>query len=457
MSNTADHIEKQSFVQRLKSKFFRAWDYWNGGVWKDTRRNFWVNSVKTINLTVRGFLDGDLQSQACAMTYRTLLAIVPMLALLLAIGRGFGLSELLQQQLYNYFPSQQKVLSVAMNFVDSYLAQASEGIFVGVGIVFLLWTLISLLGNVEEIFNSIWNVKTSRSIWRKMTDYTAILLLLPILMICASGISIVMSSTLQRLLDFDFLTPVVSIILDATSVVLTWLFFAGCYALIPNTKVKFSNALLAGILAGTGYQVVQWLFVTGQMYVAKYNAIYGSFSFLPLMLIWLQLVWLITFVGAGICYSSQSIFSFSFEGEVKKISVNYRMKVELAILAVIVSRFKNQETPLDEQQLIEQYDLPPRLVTALVSQLIALGLICRADLSDDMAENHPAQFKLQPTREPDAYKVGDIINLIKEHGSSGFIPGFMKHFGGISTVVDNITDGISHRDGATLLTDLYNS
>lgn len=457
MSNTADHIEKQSFVQRLKSKFFRAWDYWNGGVWKDTRRNFWVNSVKTVNLTVRGFLDGDLQSQACAMTYRTLLAIVPMLALLLAIGRGFGLSELLQQQLYNYFPSQQKVLSVAMNFVDSYLAQASEGIFVGVGIVFLLWTLISLLGNVEEIFNSIWNVKTSRSIWRKMTDYTAILLLLPILMICASGISIVMSSTLQRLLDFDFLTPVVSIILDATSVVLTWLFFAGCYALIPNTKVKFSNALLAGILAGTGYQVVQWLFVTGQMYVAKYNAIYGSFSFLPLMLIWLQLVWLITFVGAGICYSSQSIFSFSFEGEVKKISVNYRMKVELAILAVIVSRFKNQETPLDEQQLIEQYDLPPRLVTALVSQLIALGLICRADLSDDMAENHPAQFKLQPTREPDAYKVGDIINLIKEHGSSGFIPGFMKHFGGISTVVDNITDGISHRDGATLLTDLYNS
>lgn len=455
MSKNPANVDSPSFFSRLQSRIANIWEYCNNGVWKDTRRNIGVNLIKTINLTVRGFLDGDLQSQACAMTYRTLLAIVPMLALLLAIGRGFGLAELLQQQLYNYFPSQQKVLSVAMNFVDSYLAQASEGIFVGVGIVFLLWTLISLLGNVEEVFNSIWNVKTSRSIWRKMTDYTAILLLLPILMICASGISIFMSSTLQRLLDFDFLTPVVSVVLDAASIVLTWLFFAGCYALIPNTKVRFSNALVAGVLAGTGYQVVQWLFVSGQMYVAKYNAIYGSFSFLPLMLIWLQLVWLITFVGAGICYSSQSIFSFSFEGEVKKISVNYSMKVELAILTVIVSRFKNQLPPVNEQELVEDYDLPPRLVGALVSKLISLGLICHAEIPDKGSDNNHTLMKLQPTKEPDAYKVGEIINLIKEHGSSGFIPGFNKHFGDVSTVVDRITDGIAHNDGGILLTDLY--
>jgi len=442
-------------INRIKAQALQAWKYWNGGVWQDNRRNLWVNIVKTANLTVRGFMDGDLQSRACAMTYRTLLAIVPMLALLLAIGRGFGLSDYLQQQLYSYFPSQEKILSVAMNFVDGYLAQASGGLFVGVGIVFLLWTLISLLSNVEEVFNDVWNVKTSRSIWRKITDYTAILLILPILMICSSGISIVMSSTLQKLLDFEFLTPVVSVILDAASVVLTWLFFAGCYALIPNAKVKFTNALVAGILAGSGYQAVQWLFVSGQMYVAKYNAIYGSFSFLPLLLIWLQLVWLITFVGAGVCYSAQSIFSFSYEGEVKRISVSYSLKVKLAILSVIVSRFHNQLPPLSEQQIVERFEMPPRLAARHIAQLVAMGLICRTAMAGKHGDVDEATLPLQPTREPDSYRVGEITNLIKEQGSSDFIPGFLNRFGGVSAAVDRITDAMAHAEGETLLTDLY--
>ncbi len=429
-----------------------AWDYYNNGVWQDTRKSWKVDLVKVVNLTVRGFMDGDLQSKACAMTYRTLLAIVPMLALLLAIGRGFGLQDYLQQELYNYFPSQQRVLEISFRFVDSYLAQASEGVFVGVGLVFLLWTLISLLGNVEDVFNTIWGVKSGRTIWRKLTDYTAILLIIPILMICSSGITVMMSSTLKRLFDWEFFTPVLTMLLDSASVVLSWLAFAGAYMLVPNTKVRPLNALAAGVLSGTGYQILQWLFVTGQMYVAKYNAIYGSFSFLPLMLIWLQLVWLITFIGAGLCYSSQNIFQFSFDNQVQRISLNYRMKVQIAILTVIVQRFKNGEAPLTTSEIVKDYNIPPRLASELVIQLLEIGLICHVAPADGHAET--AVMPLQPTHETSYYSISNVLRQIFDHGVDNFIPGFDQRFASVDKVIESIDTHISQGDSDVLLTSL---
>lgn len=292
---------KKSFVTRWMDKGMGWWEYVTVGVWRDTRRNWKVDTVKTLALSAKSFFNADLQTQACAMTYRTLLAVVPALALLFAIGRGFGLQNVLQDELFRMFPAQHQAVGYAMNFVDSYLSSSSEGIFVGVGLIFLLWTLISLFGNIEDTFNLIWGVKQGRSLGRKITDYTAMLLILPVVMICASGLTILLSSTLQAFLHWTFMSPVITWVLEGVSWVLTWLFFALLYLLMPNTKVKFVNAFIAGVFAGTGFLVLQWLFVTGQLYVSKYNAIYGSFSFLPLMLIWMQLTWVITFAGGVIC------------------------------------------------------------------------------------------------------------------------------------------------------------
>ena len=276
---SADSNKPQSLFERLKNKALDIWEYCSKGVWEDKRDTLKIRIVKTLNLTIRTFMSADLQSKACAMTYRTLLAIVPALALLFAIGRGFGFQNLLQNQVYQYLPSQRKALEMAFSFVDSCLAQASEGIFVGVGIVFLLWTLISLLDSVEESFNNIWGITADRPLARKVTDYLAIFIILPVLMICSSGLQIFMSTTIQKLLPFADITPFLGDLLDLASVALSWLFFAGAYMLIPNTKVRFQNALIAGVLAGTAFQILQWLFVTGQVYVAKYNADLRQFFF----------------------------------------------------------------------------------------------------------------------------------------------------------------------------------
>ena len=310
---------KESGIGRFTGRVMSAWQYVSAGVWSDPRRNWWIKILRTLNLSVQSFLNRDIQSQACAMTYRTMLAVVPALALLLAIGRGFGFQDMLQEELYKLLPAQRQAIGYLLNFVDSYLSQASEGLFVGIGIVFLIYTLISLLGNVEDTFNLIWGQKESRSIWRKISDYTAMLLILPVLMICMSGINLLLSSTLNSIFDFSFMTPVISWILEAASWLMTWLFFTAIYALVPYAKVKFINAFVSGAIAGTGFLVLQWLFVTGTLYVARYNAIYGSFAFLPLLLLWLQLVWVIVLAGAVICYSSQNVFAFNLDNQVSNI------------------------------------------------------------------------------------------------------------------------------------------
>lgn len=444
-----DNIHQLPMLQALKDKALKLWHYCAEGVWADTRHKWIVRFIKTMNLSVRSFMNGDVQSQACAMTYRTMLAFVPAIALMFAIGRGFGLQTVLEEQLLRIFPAQQVAISYVLDWVDIYLSKASEGLFVGVGIVFLLWTLISLVSNVERAFNAVWGVKTGRSFWRKITDYTAMFLILPILMICASGMNILLSSTLRSIFEFSFMTPVIKWTLEIGSWCMTWLFFAAVYMLIPNTKVKFSNALIAGVFAGTGFLVLQWLFVSGQLYVSRYNAIYGSFSFLPLLLLWLQLVWVICLSGAVICFSSQNIFRFSFDGEVARMSPVYRGKVHIAIVAIVVHRFQRQESPVTTDELINKYDLPARLVSDAIDLLVKSGI-----LAVTLIDSNKETYGFQPAVSIDVLTIGEVARRIELIGAKDFIPGFDDNFPGVNQLFNKLTIAAGQLVASTLIRDI---
>lgn len=417
-------------ISDLRSRLRDNVSYCTNGVWNDTRQSFRVNLVKTLNLSVRSFFNADVQSRACALTYRTMLAIVPALALLFAISRGFGLQEIIREELsgVSHAPT---VLDTVLNYVDSYLNQSSsQGIFVGIGIVFLLWTLISLLGAVESNFNSIWGLKQGRSIWRKCTDYLAIFLILPVLMICGSGLTVYVTSAADRLFDIPFLSSTVSLLLDFASLCIIWMFFTGVYMLIPNTKVRFPNAFVAGMLAGTAFMVLQWLFITGQVYVSKYNAIYGSFAFLPLLLIWMQLVWVITLAGAIICYASQNIFRFNFSKEISSISLNYRTRILLAVSSIVIRRYEREQQPISDDTLARDYGLPSSLVTKTINLLIDSKVLMRVVL-DAKAES----YGLVPAIEPGRLSIGEVIRRVRNTGSTEFIPGFGERFSAITSAL----------------------
>ena len=404
--------DKVSLWQRIMQNI----QYCISGVWNDTSSSWAVKAVKVINLSVRSFLDRDLQVRSCALTYNTVLAVVPALAMLFAIARGFGFQNLLQSELFRYFPAQQQALARALTYVDNYLAQASQGVFIGIGLIFLLWTLISLMSNVEDTFNHVWGVETKRSLQRKFTDYTALFLLLPVLMVCSAGITIFMSDAVQRVFGGNPLSPMMHRLLAFTPIFISWLIFTAAYYLVPNTKVHFKGALIAGILCGTLFQGVQWLFVTGQVYVSKYNAIYGSFAFLPLLLVWLQLSWLITLSGVVLTYAWQNFDSFAYHDKAKDVSGAYAHQMAIAVLALAARKFKQHETPLTRAELVHDYDMPGPLVDNLLDKLQKAGLLNAIN-----PKNNKGECAYQPSRDPDEYTVNNVTAALVNMGQADFI------------------------------------
>ena len=421
---------KPSIFSKAIDALIRFGKYCSTGVWQDPRSTFKVRIIKVGNLSVRSFLDRDLQTKSMSLTYSTVLAIVPGFALLFAIGRGFGFQKLLEDQLFMSFPAQKHFITFALKFVDSYLTEASQGIFVGVGIIFLLWTLVSLLSDIETAFNQIWDIKKDRSFYQKVTDYIAICLMVPVLMICSSGVSIFMSSSLQSSTHFSFLTPIVNIGLEASPFILAWLAFSISFYLIPNTKVRFKYAASAGAVCAVMFQMLQMLFISGQIYVSKYNAIYGSFSFLPLMLIWLQFSWLILLFGCVLTYSLQNVFAFNFLDNVVPPSENYIRKITIIIMAVVSARFRAGKTPLTRNQLSMLHDIPIRMVTRICDKLHKAGLVNFIYLPDD-------RVGVAPATETQDLTAGELIERLDSTGSSDFIPRFQSLYSQSIATIDN--------------------
>jgi len=448
MNTTTDSGNSMSRGSRLINKVKASWAYASGGVWHDTRHTFKVNAIKTINLSVRSFMNSDMQTRACAMTFRTLLAVVPALALLFAIGRGFGLQNVLQDELFRMFPAQTTAVSYALGFVDSYLNSSSEGVFVGVGLVVLLWTMISLFSNIADTFNLIWGVQ-GRSFGRKITDYTAMLLILPVVLICVGGLSLMLSTTLQSLFQWEFMSPVITIIIESSKWLLTWLFFTLLYQLMPNTKVRFGNAFMAGVMAGTGFMVLQWLFVTGQLYVSRYNAIYGSFSFLPLMLLWMQLTWVIVFAGGVICYSSQNIFMYNFNDAVRNMSSGFYARLTLALCSLAVQNFVNGKGATIMTDVVKRYNLPPRLGSMIYDNLVRAGVLSVVEIKPKSEIRG-----YQPALDPAKITVALVYSRLDAIGSADFIPDFNQNFPGVVEAYNRIHEGEESITSEMLLTDI---
>lgn len=406
-------------IRNFIAKCVDCYNYCTTGVWREPRNTFLIRIIKTLNLSIRSFTDRALQIKSASLTYSSVLALVPAIALLLAIGRGFGFQDVISGSLYTYFPAQHKALETAMGFVDSYLKEANSGVFVGVGIIVLLYTLISLLSSIEETFNDIWYIRKDRTIYQKITDYVAICLLVPLLMACSSGVSIFMSTIVQNNLKLALLTPVVNILLESAPLILAWIAFSLSFFLIPNTKVRFKYACIAGAICAFAFQILQLLFVNGQIYVSKYNAIYGSFAFLPLLLIWMQLSWLILLFGCVLTYSMQNVFAFNFLGNVSDISQNYRRKIILLVTYTIYRRFVNEESPLSRDEISRRYDIPIRIVSDICYSLANAGLIYNVAMKNDTIGYTPAKEAAELT-------VADVLRAIDSLGESDFIPRFNK-------------------------------
>ena len=262
---------------------------------------------QTLVLTIKFFTAKRVMAKASALTYSTLLAIVPILAVVFAIARGFGYNKYIEVWFRDILGSQPQAADVIIGWVNSYLIHTKSGLFLGIGLVFMLYTVLMLANNIEETFNEIWQVNSSRSLYRSFTNYLAAFFLLPFFIVVTTGFSIVMTTMATSLSDVLMVGSVVRFLLDLSPYILLSLLFVGLYVSMPNTHVNWRCAIVPGIFAGVCIQWLQLFYVHSQIWVTGYNAIYGSFAALPLFMLWVQFSWTICLFGAELTFTNQHL------------------------------------------------------------------------------------------------------------------------------------------------------
>lgn len=369
--------------------------------------------IKIVLLSIRQFTADRIPVRASALTYSTLLSIIPILALLFAIARGLGFDALMENQFRTSVTQQQAELIIT--WVNSYLEHAQSGIFIGVGLIMLLWTVLILTDNIERSFNAIWQVKHPRTVFRKITDYFSMLLLLPLLIVISSGLTIFMTTYVKQMDNYLLLGPVLKFLVRMIPYTLTWGMFIGLFVFIPNTKVRLSHAILPGILAGSAFQAFQYFYINSQIWVSNYNAIYGSFAAIPMFLLWTQISWTICLLGAEMSYISQNLDAFSFDKETENISRRYHDFFCTIILAAICKRFEQIQVPYTAEELSREHRIPIRLTKRILYELQDIHLIYEA-VSDEKGRD----ITYIPGVDINRLTVGMLLTQLDMNGSEDF-------------------------------------
>lgn len=365
--------------------------------------------------TLQEFINGRVVDRASALTYKTLLAAVPIMAILFAIARGFGFDNIMDDIIYNTLQGQTEAADAIFELVNKTLVHAKSSVIVGVGIVMLLWTILSLITNIEYAFNHIWQVKNQRTLYRKITDYFSLLFLIPIFIVLSSGVSIFMTTMLQDLQNYALLGPMLRFLIRLSPFILTSTMFTVLYIFMPNTKVKLKCAVFPGILAGTSFQFFQYLYINSQLWVSKYNAIYGSFAAIPLFLLWTQMSWIICLYGAELCYVTQNLKNYMFAYETDNISRRYHDFLCTVILSLICKRFAAGGQPYTASDLSELKKIPIRLTTNIIYELQTLGLIRE---TPSMEGDKVSAY--MPACDINRITVADLANRLDESGTESF-------------------------------------
>ena len=403
--------KKESKIKALINRItvFVTKDIWSFELYqKGPLRRAVANTVKVMVIAIRTFLDDKVMTRAAALTYSTLFAIVPILALIFAIARGFGFENIVTGLLENGIIGENESLNSVTQFIDGYMQYVSSGAFIGIGLLFLLFSVYSLADGIEANLNSIWHIKKSRRMGRKITDYFSLILLIPIGIICLCGVSLLASNILSHMEGFQLLGGFTKFIVeDAMPYLIAGLILTGFYIYMPNTKVKFKYAIIPGIIAGILFQALQKLYFDGQFELSSYNAIYGGFAALPLFLLWLNISWAIILFGCELAYVSQNNDNFNYFKEPDKISRRHEDFYCLMVMSRICKRFNDHQPALTRKELADDLHIPLRYVVSSLDTLAESGLL-ETVLQND--EREPAYVPATDTKQITVVKVLSAIN-----------------------------------------------
>ncbi len=367
--------------------------------------------MKVLYLAIKFFTTKRVLSQASALTYSTLLAIVPIMAVVFAIARGFGYSIYIEVWFRNALSSQPQAAEVIIGFVNSYLVNTKSGVFLGVGLLFMLYTVLMLVSNIEATFNEIWQVKKQRSIFRTFTDYLAMFFMFPILIVLSSGLSIYMVTIVSSLPDFLLLGSAMRFLIKLSPYVLMSALFMALYVFMPNTHVKMKNVIVPGILAGIAMQWLQFFYINSQIWMTSYNAIYGSFAALPMFMLWIQISWTICLFGVELCYTSQNLDYYDYDTKTDDISHRYKIVLYAILMSRICKRFADGKRPYSLEELSKVTSIPVRIANDMLFNLIDCNMLIEIS-SDEKGETS----RFVPSESINNLNLGVMVDRLEASG-----------------------------------------
>ncbi len=377
-------------------------------------KSFFLKLARVLLISIRGFDEDKCQLRASALTFYSLISIVPVAAMAFGIAKGFGLEKLFEKQLRETLSGHEDILANVIEFSHSMLANTKGGLIAGIGIVILLWAVLKLLGQIEYAFNDIWGIKEKRTLGRMFGDYLSLILICPVIIILSGSVNVFVTVQVGLVMEqftvMESMRPLILLLLNLLPYALMWGLFTFLYVFMPNTKVKFSSGLLAGILAGTVFQIVQWVYITFQIGVAQYNAIYGSFAALPLFLAWLQLSWLIVLYGAELSFAYQNVDTYEFEADALQASHRIKTLLSLQITQHLIQYFMRGEKPPTAREISNQLEIPIRFVNDILFSLVNCNILSATAIEQDSEHGY------QPARDIHVLTIQSVVNALDKRG-----------------------------------------
>ncbi|MGZ3524798.1 MAG: YhjD/YihY/BrkB family envelope integrity protein, partial [Thermodesulfobacteriota bacterium] len=378
-----------------------------------------IRYLRIILLALRGFARDNCQKTASVLTYYSLLNLVPVVAVAFAMAKGFGLEKLIEKQILQMAEKanwQADITTQIISFSHNLLNQAKGGLIAGVGIVLLLWTVISIMGKIEESLNEIWEIKKPRTMIRRFSDYMAMMVLGPVLLIISSSATVLVASQVKVIANkialLGIFSKVIFLLLNLLPYASIWVLLTMLYLIMPNSKIPIRSAILGGVVAGTITQIVQWIYIRFQIGVASYGAIYGSFAALPLFLGMLQMSWMIVLFGAEIAHASEHYETFGFTPDYSRISVSSKRILMLRIFHLVTKKFSLGEKPLSASQIAHAVEIPVRLVRQLLNELSDVGLVV------ETASGTKGEVGFQPGRTIENITVKFALDEYEKYGDT---------------------------------------
>ncbi|MFO7755041.1 MAG: YhjD/YihY/BrkB family envelope integrity protein [Bacteroidales bacterium] len=378
------------------------------------RKSFLIREIRILVLAFKGFREDKAQLRASALTFNTLLSIIPMVAIAFGIAQSFGFKERMEVEIRKALLGHEDVMNWILQITENFLESSSGGFIAGVGLLILVWSVMQVLNHIEKSFNHIWQIKKARPWVRKFADYLSLMIIGPLFLVVSGSVTVYLNTKMIDISDqtmvLNTIKPALMFILKFTPYIIMWLVLTMLYMVMPNTRVKFKSAFVAGVIAGTLFQLIQMIYINSQIGVSKYSAIYGSFAAFPLFLIWLQISWLIVLMGAEISFANQNINRYELEFESLKVNAYQKRILTLIIINIIVKRFIAGETPVPATEISKKIKIPVRLARDILYNLTAAGLLTEINIDS------PRDRLYQPAMDPGKMSLLYVLSRIEKSG-----------------------------------------